>query len=71
MFIIFFHLKSIFLEHDFKYLEDLWFTEAQNLTLATCEVRNRNKCHFHESTRHNPICISQCIKIRLIFNARF
>uniref|UniRef100_A0A336LVF7 CSON005624 protein n=1 Tax=Culicoides sonorensis TaxID=179676 RepID=A0A336LVF7_CULSO len=31
-------MTRIFLEHDFKYLEDIWFTEAQNLTLATCEI---------------------------------
>ncbi|XP_063700271.1 uncharacterized protein LOC134830652 [Culicoides brevitarsis] len=31
-------MTRIFLEHDFNHLEDIWFTEAQNLTLATCEI---------------------------------
>lgn len=44
---LFFFTLSIFLEHDFEQLEDIWFTSAPNLSVHTVEVKykyivNRN-----------------------------
>lgn len=31
-------VRSILLEHELPYLEDVWFTSAPNLTVSTVEV---------------------------------
>lgn len=48
---------SIFLEHEFNSLEDVWFTSAPNLTVHTVEVGVRRIVLLFQSCKMIPVSV--------------